>query len=341
MAAASDAPWRLVVAHGKIKLDVACLAGGSGTVHELKLEVERLTALPPEHQRLLYKGKERADGETLLDSGLKNGGKLLLMVSKQRHLAAAEAQRKQAQQRVASEVAGAKAAIEGGDGAADAPSAKPSPSEMPHDGAAAPAAEEPALRAGGCWVVVSHGKRRYEIAVESCTDCTVGDLQAKLSVPELSNVAPALQRLVYKGSMLGNREATLEQLLGGAAEAAAGKPKRYKMVLLGSEGLHAQEDEGAMLATAGVELEKADAAVQRVGRLLDHRGIGAGEAALELGVAEDTVGALLNRLQTVGAQSCNQRAVRPEERAELQSRAEVVAKLVATTRRRLQSHSQR
>ena len=43
-----------LVAQGKNKYSVEC-DHENGTIHDLKVALELLTALPPEHQRLVYK----------------------------------------------------------------------------------------------------------------------------------------------------------------------------------------------------------------------------------------------------------------------------------------------
>ena len=74
------------------------------------------------------------------------------------------------------------------------------------------------------------------------------------------------------------------------------------------------------------------------GRLLDHRGIGPAEAAIEIGAAEATVEALTNRLQQVGNASAAERAVRQAEREDLKREAAAVTKAIEAARRKLTLH---
>jgi len=68
------------VAFGKIKYDVKLT--GLVTIKDLKHELHSLSSVPPEHQRLLVKGKERkADDEALADAGVKDGGKIMLLTT--------------------------------------------------------------------------------------------------------------------------------------------------------------------------------------------------------------------------------------------------------------------
>lgn len=232
-------------------------------------------------------------------------------------------------------------------------------------------------------------------------------MQAKLAAPEHSNVAAGLQRLVFKGTALKDPGASLVLVLGGGSGGGGGgmlpaiggqigggrggtlggmlAGRRLKMVLLGNDGLYRQEDESSLLATAAAELAGAGAAVERAARLLDHRGIGPAEAAIEIGAAEATVRAvasqssphvpskypllsflgishppslfvlqgcpprvdrmmvaqveaLRNRLETIGAASAAERAVRQGDREKLKRQAEEVTAAIEAARRKLKLH---
>ena len=73
-------------------------------------------------------------------------------------------------------------------------------------------------------------------------------------------------------------------------------------------------------------------------RLLDHRGMGPAEAAVEIGAAEAAVEALSNRLDTVGNGSAAERAVRQAERDALKREAAVVTAAIEAARRKLTLH---
>ena len=69
----------LMVVHGKTKHAVTCAPGA--TFAALKQQVQEICGVSPASQKLIFKGKERKDAESLAAAGVTNGDKLMLMLS--------------------------------------------------------------------------------------------------------------------------------------------------------------------------------------------------------------------------------------------------------------------
>ena len=68
----------LVVAQGKNKHNVRCLLG---KVLLLKQEIESVSGISVSAQKLIWRGKQLQDDDDMKELGLKNGNKMLLMLS--------------------------------------------------------------------------------------------------------------------------------------------------------------------------------------------------------------------------------------------------------------------
>lgn len=69
----------LVVVQGKTKHAVTC--AHDATFAALKQRVKEICGVSPASQKLIFKGKERKDAESLTAAGVSNGDKLMLMLS--------------------------------------------------------------------------------------------------------------------------------------------------------------------------------------------------------------------------------------------------------------------
>ena len=79
----------ITVLHGKEKLELSL--GCEATVRDLKQTLSETLGASVASQKIIFKGKERRDVETLAASGIKSGDKLMLMMSEAGHKEAAAA----------------------------------------------------------------------------------------------------------------------------------------------------------------------------------------------------------------------------------------------------------
>ncbi|KAL1529711.1 hypothetical protein AB1Y20_000650 [Prymnesium parvum] len=75
--AVGDGPITLIVAKGKQIYELRC--DQTSTVGELKHMIQSSSGVEPAYQRLLVKGKEPSNGQTVSQLGLAKGGKLMLL----------------------------------------------------------------------------------------------------------------------------------------------------------------------------------------------------------------------------------------------------------------------
>ena len=243
---------RLTVMQGKAKHAVDCSA--DGTFLQVKQRVQELCGVVPASQKLIFKGKERKDGDSVAAAGVRDGDKLMLMLSaegakelkreeerlagEQRQQEAAAAQRLKEQHR---------------DGlAADATAAAP-PAKT------AVVEEEGAAVQGAQTVQIIHAKVRYKLVADfSSPTLTFLDLKEKLA--KLCHVPAKHQRLVFKA-----KERDSAQTL-----VAAGVKSGDKMMLLLAEGEWRVRDEKELIRDVESELAAVETSVDKLKSQCQH-----------------------------------------------------------------------
>lgn len=94
---------QVVVVQGKNKYEVCCPS--EGTFKVLKEKVQEVTGVSCVSQKLIYKGKERKDTDSIASSGIKSGDKVMLMLSEAGHKELKAQEEKQARDKRAREAA--------------------------------------------------------------------------------------------------------------------------------------------------------------------------------------------------------------------------------------------
>ena len=247
---------KLTVIQGKVKHAVECEA--DGTFGAIKEQVHELAGCTPASQKLIFKGKERKDADSLAAVGVKTGDKLMLMLSaegaKEEKRAGEELLRqkrldeaKEAKQLLEAHRDGGEKAL-GTRGGGDA-----------REGAAPAVVEEEGAGAAGAHVVqVLHGKVRYRLVVEGADKMTFADLKAKLA--KLCHVPAQHQRLIYKAK---ERESV-------HTLAAAGVKNGDKLMLLLAEGEWKARDEQTLIRDVEKELTQVEAGVSKLRSQCEH-----------------------------------------------------------------------
>jgi hypothetical protein len=165
----------LVVVQGKTKHAVACAP--DATFAALKQRMQEICGVSPASQKLIFKGKERKDAESLAAAGVSNGDKLMLMLSAEGTKELKKEEERLAGEKRKQEAADAQKLLEehraGGAG-----SEGREPLEAETRTVEADEAREP----GAQVVQVIHAKIKYRIAADlASSSVTFLDLKEKLA----------------------------------------------------------------------------------------------------------------------------------------------------------------
>ena len=185
----------LTVMQGKSKHAVACPADANFLA--LKLQVQELCGVTPASQKLIFKGKERKDIETLAAAGLKNGDKVMLMLSAEGIKELKKEEDRLAGEKRKQEATEAQKLMEqhreegGGDGGEQSTSAtKTTVIE-----------EEGAGEKGAQIVQVIHAKVRYRLVADlASSSVTFLDLKEKLAKVRVLIIIPSISLTAFRTS---------------------------------------------------------------------------------------------------------------------------------------------
>ena len=254
MSMASIDGLQLTVIQGKVKHAVTC--PGDSTVLQLKQQIQELSGVSPSSQKLIFKGKERKDAETLSAAGVANGDKLMLMLSPE-----GVKELKKEEERIAGEKRKQEAA--------DAQKLKENHRDgvvgddqelNPTSTSKTTVIEEEGAGVKGTQVVqVVHTKVRYRL-VADITNSSFTFLNLKEKLAKLCHVPAKHQRLIFKG-----KERDSSQTL-----AAAGVKAGDKMMLLLAEGEWKVRDEKELIRDVEAELTNVEERVRKLKSQCEH-----------------------------------------------------------------------
>jgi len=260
---------------GKVGMELSIIQGkakhvvtvpADGTFGAVKEQVQELAGIRPAAQKLIFKGKERKDADSLASAGVASGAKMMLMLSAEGAKDEKKAEEQRAKQKRQHDAMEAKQLLEEhraggsehhaagtGDGA-DSSRAAPAPAVIEEEGASA---------AGAHVVQVLHGKMRFRLVVGGdgaggAAPVTFGDLKEKLA--KLCSVPPAHQRLIYKAKERDSAHAIKE----------AGVKDGDKLMLLLAEGEWKARDEQTLIRDVANELAEVEADVSKLRSQCEH-----------------------------------------------------------------------
>jgi hypothetical protein len=265
----------------------------------------------------LYKGKALRDDDILSAAGLKNGAKVMMLLSADAHKQL-EAQANEAiiEKQKADAQADVLEAQKMRDGS-EPPAAPTSSSETVSqknemivcdtEDQLAAAADSTAFV-----VVVQHGKRKFQASMGSSS--TFGDIKTRLA--GTINVPSKQQKLLFKGKQRENKEK-----LGDAGV----KEKGSKMMLMFAEGWHIELEAKDDAESIRKEMDSAEEEVGKTLSKVRHRFIDHVELSLAVGKFDDLVYRLNdNVIHVKGA---------AEEKAALKQRAAALTAQLEELRR--------
>lgn len=260
----------------------------SSTVKELKTQLETATGAPTSTQRILHKGKERADDERLDSAGFQQGAKVMLLFRP-----GFDASSIRAPPSGASDGAGAATADVGAGSAEGAAGSVAHPSDVPAVEAAGPAADTLEEDDGeGMSVKVVGGGQTHSVRVPN--DSTLRDLKLRLS--GLTGATREQQKLIFKGKERDDDEPL----------AAAGVADGAKLMLLFRESYHREADGARVVRDASLQLVELERRTRALVKKQQHRIADSSEMLAALGALDaDVQGMLLDlenaRLSAAGA----------------------------------------
>lgn len=239
---------------GKVKHAVEC--EDESTFGAIKEQVHELAGVKPASQKLIFKGKERKDADSLASAGVRTGDKLMLMLSAEGAKEEKRAEEQQVRQKRQHEAMEAKQLLENHREGSDKTSGTRNGSDSSSVHAVV---EEDGAGAEGAHVVqVLHGKARFRLVIENEETMTFGDLKAKLA--KLCRVPAQHQRLIHKA-----KERDSAHTL-----AAAGVKNGAKLMLLLAEGEWKARDEQTLIRDVEKELAQLEVDVSKLRSQCEH-----------------------------------------------------------------------
>jgi len=252
--------------NGKERLNVPCKL--SSSFGELKSKISDLTGVPASHQKLIHKGKQPRDVDTLQAAGVKSGDKMMLMKSPSAAKdTAMEEKRLLSDKRKQEAAESQKLRDEHRAGALDAPMPTPASQQQ-----ATTVVEDERLP-GEAALLISQGKVKYKVAIGEGSR-SVEELKQR--VAKLTGVDAKFHRLIYKGKELKDK-ASVEEL---------GLKDGDKMLLLFAEGHHKAVDETALVEELKEDVTVLEGDVGKLMKKCEHGLFGddQNEISIRLGV---------------------------------------------------------